>query len=102
MSANSPHISFNMSLGSGLSGPAAGVGDSFLYFLGANVTPAAAAVALTIFHSDGATAILTIGSAASQPTVNVLMPSLVPVNGGAIKYTFSGAGATGQMYTQTG
>lgn len=103
MSAISAHQVFNCVVGAAQTGPAVGIGDSVLFFLGANLSPAAAASALTVASNVGMTLILlTLVAPASGGTVPGIMPSLVAVNGGASFYTLSGVGASAQIYYQTG
>ena len=105
MSASSAHAIFNCVVGADQAGPVKATGDSTLFFLGANLSPAAAASALTVF--DGAAAgnvvLMTLVAPASGGTAPGNLPSLYAVNAAVgMHYTLSGTAATAQIYWQTG
>lgn len=105
MSALTPHAIFNCVVGADQVGPQFGTGDSVLNLLGANLTAAAAVVALTVF--DGAAAgniILLTLAAPINGNAGGVFPSNYSVQSKAngLHYTLSGVGATAQIYWQTG
>lgn len=104
MTGFTPHAVFNCVGGTDQAGPATAAGDTVLYFLGANLTPAAAASSLTIY--DGAAAgnivLMTLAAPASGGTAPGNLPTECAVRNGFLHYTLSGASATAQIYSQTG
>lgn len=103
MSDLGAHSIFNCTVGADQAGPSAATGDTNLNFMGANLTAAAATVALTVF--DGAAAgnivLLTLAAVANANAGGVL-PSFSVVKNKFMHYTLSGVGATAQLYWQTG
>lgn len=104
MTALSPHSIFNCAIGADQTGPSVGTGETLLYFLGGNLTPAAAAAALTVY--DGAAAgnivLLTLAAPASGGTAPGNLPTEYAVRSTSIHYTLSGTSATAQLYWQSG
>lgn len=96
--------SINLVVGTDQVAVSAGPGDSFLYFIGAQLSPAAAASTLTVYDGPAASnkVLTTVAAPASGGTALGGPFMSVPTQSGSIHYTLSGSGATAQLFWRTG
>lgn len=104
MSSLNAHAIFNCTVGADQAGPALATGDSVLFFLGGNLTAAAATSTLTVFDgaAGGNVVLLTLSCVANSNAGGVLPSSYAVKAAAGLHYTLAGASATAQLYWQTG
>ena len=94
---------FNCAVGADQTAVSTASGDSVLNFLGASIAAAAAAATLTIYDGTVAQGIILATLAAPIGQMgSISLPTFYACQKGTLHYSLVGAGATAQIYWNTG